>query len=158
MNKYLIKVAEFHYRPVEVIALNEEDAKRLALEMLTDNKIKNQSVYSHTMSEEDWDVTHLETIKPVAPMNNTKIVVIEFNIRPKKEDCNLSFKPIAYECKENEPETEILKVSKIDDLLNCCLMDFDIEGFNQSSQMPVIYDRAIVRTNKSIEHWVNLFK
>jgi hypothetical protein len=93
MNKYLIKVAEFHYRPVEVIASNEEDAKRLALEMLTDNKIKNQSVYSHTLNEEDWETVHLETIKTETPMNNTKIVVIEFNIRPKKEDCNLSFKP-----------------------------------------------------------------
>lgn len=158
MNKYLVKLAELHYRPIEVIADNEEDARKLARDKVFNNEVRNETKYAHTLEEEKWDTEFIEEVTPpkVKP-NETKIVVVEFNIRPKKENTNVKFHAIGFECGEHTTEAEELKNAGID-LNNVCLVDFDIEGFNQSAQLEVVYDRLIVRTNRSIEHWVNLFK
>lgn len=88
-------------------------------------------------------------------MNNQfKIVRIEYNVRPVNDLGNVRFDPVAF-----HDELEVYQLHGHEIWIpNVCLLDFDLEGLQSHTDIPVLYDLAIVKTEKPLEYWLNIFK
>lgn len=86
-------------------------------------------------------------------MNQYKIVRIEYNVRPVEDLGNVALNSIAF-----YDELEKNKLHEHDIWLpNVCILDFDIEGVHWKCG-DVLYDLAIVKTEKPLDYWTNIFK
>jgi len=107
--------------------------------------------YVNTYSEEElarlkYEMEH----DPLIP-RTTKTFVVEYNIRYNNGEHKNT---IAIEDKVAEQELMWNGITGAE----ICLMEYDIEGRCPQSEREVMYDRAVVRTNKPTEYWINHFK
>lgn len=111
---------------------------------------------------EYYDETEIENMKreinddPLIP-RTTKVMLIEYNIRPLESQGSIQFATTAKECKDGSPQDEELMFNGICSP-EVCLMGYDIEREDPITNVRVLYDRAVVRTNKPKEYWVNRLK
>jgi hypothetical protein len=93
---------------------------------------------------------------PIRP-RNTKVMRIEFNIRPTEEtSSSTSYETSVTECDINSPEDETLMFNAIT-TPECCLMQYDHIGISSITGENIYYDLAIVRTSKPKSYWVEHF-
>ena len=91
---------------------------------------------------------------PLIP-RTTKVMLVEYNIRPlENSQGNVRFSTHVQECKDNSPQDEELMFNGITSP-ELCLMSYDIERNDPITNLRTLYDRAVVRTNKPKEYWVN---
>lgn len=83
-----------------------------------------------------------------------KIIRIEYNVRPIGDHGNLKFDSIAFEDALEEGNLIDNGIHQED----VCLMSFDNEGIHPMSDIPVLYDMALVKTNKPVKYWTEHFK
>ena len=79
---------------------------------------------------------------------------IEYNIYPIEDRGNLKFEPIAFEDHHEEQNLIDNGITQSD----VCMMEYDLEGIHNPTGIPVMYDYALVKTNKPVEYWVKHFK
>lgn len=105
------------------------------------------------MTDEELEEANKMLETPIFP-RNTKVIVVEFNIRPMNANHNVRYEPIAFEDSVEEQNLHYNLITQPD----ICLMEFDHEGKNPNTQEDVLYDRMIVRSSKPLEYWKNIFK
>jgi hypothetical protein len=131
------------------------------MNMLTDNEVTEdlESFWNPmNVTEEELDDLKKEVNEdPIFP-RQTNVIVVEYNIRPVEDrNSNFKYETLAFECEDGSAEDEELMHHAIA-TSECCLLDYDIEGESPTTHKRVIYDRAVVRTKKPKEYWINHFR
>lgn len=109
------------------------------------------SNYHLTCSEEELArLKHEAEHDPLIP-RTTKVFVIEYNIRYANGERKNT---VVFQDKVAEEELMLNGITAAD----ICMMDYDLEGICNQTERDLQYDRAVVRTNKPAEYWINHFK
>jgi hypothetical protein len=94
---------------------------------------------------------------PLIP-RKTKVMRIEFNTRYTEVGESMVHRDTSVIlCKDGSSEDEELMLNGITSS-DCCLMSYDIEGVCPVTNKKILYDLAIVRTEKPKEYWMRHFK
>lgn len=118
---------------------------------------KEQCWNDYGIPEKELDSLKQQAIEdPIIP-RKSKVMRVEYNIRY-TDTTEVIFKDtLVIECKYGSSEDESLMFNGIV-ATDCCLMDYDIEGICPATDKKIMYDLAIVRTEKPKEYWIKHFK
>lgn len=119
---------------------------------------KNEFWNPYFISEEDYDALKKQVNEdPIIP-RKTKVMRIEYNIRyTDAAEAMVHRDTMVIPCKDGSTEDEELMFNGITSS-DCCLMSYDIEGICPATNKKIMYDLAIVRTEKAKEYWATHFK
>ena len=110
------------------------------------------------ISEQDYlELKRQVDEDPIIP-RKTKVMRIEYNTRyTDAGEAMVHRDTSVILCKDGSTEDEELMFNGITSP-DCCLMSYDIEGICPATEKKIMYDLAIVRTEKPKEYWAKHFK
>lgn len=112
----------------------------------------------YSISEEDYHALKRQVNEDPLIPRKTKVMRIEYNLRyVDHAEAMVHRDTLVIPCKDGSTEDEQIMDCGIT-FPDCCLMSYDLGGICSTTNKDIVYDLAIVRTEKPKEYWAKHFK